>query len=110
MRKLVACPFRGPRSFSSAKPTASPTLNHQRTLLDDELDAITGGSLISTIEGPPRYKIGHYTKYCGIDLELWSQQVAAVADAVEARHAVIIAAHGLTVDDAGARTRLHDQA
>ena len=39
--------------------------------------------------------------------------VAAVADAVEARHAILAAAHRLAVDDAGARAqageRLHDQ-
>ena len=38
------------RIMSKTNDTSNiATLNHQRTLLDDELDAITGGSLISTV-------------------------------------------------------------
>lgn len=38
------------RIMSKTNETSNiATLNDQRTLLDDELDAITGGSLISTV-------------------------------------------------------------
>ena len=38
------------RIMSKTNDTSNiATLNHQRMLLDDELDAITGGSLISTV-------------------------------------------------------------